>query len=63
MHADELDRFPAGVTVQEATGLSGVSQQLITGQRTDHLDIRTKPECKLCCCSTMPRQLMEFNDS
>ena len=47
--SDRVDHFPSGMV--EATELSGgiiLSQQLITGQRTDHLDIRARPECKLC---------------
>ena len=41
--------FPSGVcaSIEEASGLSGgVSQQLIFGQRTDLITMRSKPESK-----------------
>ena len=52
MHYTDSERtemFPSGVcaSVEEATGLSGgISQQLICGQRTDLLTMRSKPESK-----------------
>ena len=47
--SERVDPFLSGryASVEEATGLSsGVSQQLIYGQCTNRLDLRSKPECK-----------------